>query len=173
MGGSRPHSSGEGHHLAIRSIEAISHSPEDTQKIGRVLGTHAQPGQIFLLMGELGAGKTCLAQGLLWGLGADEYARSPTFVLVSQYQGRLTMHHIDLYRVNTNDVLDLGLEEYLYGKGVCVVEWADKASGLFPEHHLEIRIQQLGESTRRLVLSSCTPDYAGLLDSVSSTMGKG
>ena len=115
-------------------FETTTRSPEDTQRIGRALGAHAGPGHIYLLLGELGAGKTCFAQGVLWGLGVDEYARSPSFVLVAQYQGRLTMYHIDLYRLDTADeVYDLGLEEYLCGDGVCVVEWADRASSLLSQ----------------------------------------
>ena len=106
-----------------------SYGPEETQAIGRILGRSAEPGDVFLLVGDLGAGKTCLTQGILFGLGSEEFARSPTFVLVSQYPGRLTMYHMDLYRLDTfAEVLDLGLDEYLFGDGVSVVEWADKAA---------------------------------------------
>ena len=153
--------------LDASSVEAISRSPEETQQIGRVLGANAQPGQVFLLMGELGSGKTCLTQGLLWGLGGDEHARSPTFVLVSEYRARLTLYHIDLYRLEAGqDGLDLGLEEYLFGDGVCVVEWADRAPDLFPPEHLKVRIERLGERTRRLSLSSGSPEYADILSAV-------
>ena len=128
-----------------------SGSPEHTQAIGRALGECAEPGDVFLLAGELGAGKTCLTQGVLWGLGGDEYARSPTFVLVSQYRARMTLHHVDLYRLDSFTEVDgLELDEYLYGDGVCVVEWADKAEGMFPEDSLVIRLDVTGESTRRI-----------------------
>ena len=94
------------------NVELITNSPEETQDIGRILGEHALPGQIFLLIGDLGVGKTCISQGVLWGLGGEEYATSPTFVLVSEYKARLTMHHIDLYRVGSSeDMIELGLEE--------------------------------------------------------------
>jgi tRNA threonylcarbamoyladenosine biosynthesis protein TsaE len=150
-------------------VESISRSPEDTQNIGRTLGANAKPGQVFLLVGELGTGKTCLTQGVLWGLGGDEYARSPSYVLVSQYQGRLTMYHIDLYRLGTSrEVADLGLDEYLNGDGLCVVEWADRAPALFLEGHLKIRIERLGQTERRLALSTTVPGYAALLSAVSS-----
>ena len=106
---------------------------------------------MFLLAGELGAGKTCLTQGVLWGLGGDEYARSPTFVLVSQYRARLTLHHVDLYRLDSfSEVYGLELDEYLYGDGVCVVEWADKAEDMFPEDSLVIRLDVTGDTTRRI-----------------------
>ncbi len=129
----------------------VSGSPEHTRAIGRALGESAEPGDVFLLAGELGAGKTCLTQGVLWGLGGDEYARSPTFVLVSQYRARLTLHHVDLYRLDSFTEVDgLELDEYLYGDGLCVVEWADKADGMFPDDSLLIRLDVTGESTRRI-----------------------
>ena len=138
------------------------------------MGVLAQPGQTFLLVGDLGAGKTCLTQGVARGLGAKEHARSPTFVLVSQYQGRLTLYHIDLYRLETTDqVLDLGLDEYLYGDGVCVVEWADKAPDVFPEDHLEVRIERIGENSRRLTLTARSKGYAEILKAVASDKAGG
>ena len=110
---------------------------------------------MFLLVGGLGAGKTCLTQGILWGLGGDEYARSPTFVLVSQYSERLTLYHVDLYRLEgMSEIADLGLEEWLYGEGVCVVEWAEKAERLFPEQSVLIRMDYLGETSRGLTLEA-------------------
>ena len=124
---------------------------------------------LFLLNGELGAGKTCLAQGILWGLGGDEYARSPTFVLASQYQGRLIMNHIDLYRIDSADeVVDLGLDDYLLDEGVCVVEWADKTPGLFPEHHLGILIEYLGKTKRRISLTAAGHRYSSAIEAVAS-----
>lgn len=150
-------------------LEIVSHSPEQTQAIGRVIGEHAAPGDIFLLVGGLGAGKTCLTQGIVWGLGAEEYARSPTFVLVSHYQGRLPLYHMDLYRLDTAaEVADLGLDEYLLGNGVCVVEWAEKAASLFPERHLLVRIEYLDETSRRLTLSAADERYAEVLDALKA-----
>ncbi len=137
--------------LEAKCIEILSHSPYETRSIGAILGVHASPGDIFLLVGSLGAGKTCLAQGILRGLGSDEYARSPTFVLMSQYEGRLPMYHVDLYRVDSvEEVFDLGLDEYLFGDGVCVVEWAEKAPDFFPEQSLMVRLAHVDETTRRL-----------------------
>ena len=132
-------------------LEIITHGADETRAVGKILGSHARSGDVFLLVGELGAGKTCLTQGILWGLGVDEYARSPTFVLVARYAGRLTMYHIDLYRLDSvEDVIDLGLDEYLLGDGVSVVEWAEKALDVFPEQHLLIQIDYVDEETRRM-----------------------
>ena len=92
-----------------RSISISTSSPEQTQSAGRILGAHARAGDVFLLTGELGAGKTCLTQGILWGLGGEEYARSPTFVLICEYYARLTLYHMDLYRLDSIDeVVDPG-----------------------------------------------------------------
>ena len=133
----------------------MTYGPEQTQALGRALGAAARAGDVFLLAGVLGAGKTCLTQGILWGLGLDEYARSPTFVLVAEYRARLTLYHLDLYRLDSIDEVEaLGLDEYLYGDGVCVVEWADKAPGAFPPEHLFIRLEVLDESTRRIRLAA-------------------
>ena len=155
------------------SVQVTSRSPENTQSVGRILGEHARPGDVFLLVGELGAGKTCLTQGVLWGLGLDEYARSPTFVLVSQYNGRLTLYHMDLYRLDTFDeIADLGLDEYLLGDGLSVVEWAEKAPEIFPEQHLMIQIEYLDETTRRLTLASSDEHHAETIDAVKASMAK-
>jgi len=138
-----------------RSIR--SYSPKDTHKIGRRIGTKAQSGDVLLLVGDLGAGKTTLTQGILWGLGGTEYARSPTFVLVNEYPARLTMYHMDLYRLNSiEEIEDLGLDDYLYGNDLCVVEWADKAPGYFPVNHAVVQLEVIDDQTRRVTVSSET-----------------
>jgi tRNA threonylcarbamoyladenosine biosynthesis protein TsaE len=155
--------------LELWRVQALSRSPEETRDIGRTLGENALAGHVFALNGALGAGKTCLAQGVLWGLGGDEYARSPTFVLITEYQARLSMYHIDLYRIEApEEVFELGLDEYLYGNGVCVVEWADRAPGQFPNQHLNIRIEPAGHTTRRLTITATGPDYLGVMNAVKS-----
>ena len=129
-----------------------THSPEETQRVGRIIGKQAQPGDIYLLTGPLGAGKTCLTQGIGQGLGVTGHPRSPTFVLMTRYQGRLTLHHMDLYRVNDPlEAWDLGLDEYLYGEGVCVIEWADQAEEVFPEEALWIILDYAHESDQRTI----------------------
>ena len=81
-------------------MELVTRGPEETQALGRRLGELMEGGELVLMVGDLGAGKTCLTQGIAWGLGVNEYARSPTFVLVSEYEGRHTLFHADLYRVD-------------------------------------------------------------------------
>ncbi|MCH8061033.1 MAG: tRNA (adenosine(37)-N6)-threonylcarbamoyltransferase complex ATPase subunit type 1 TsaE [Chloroflexi bacterium] len=152
-------------------MELVSHSPERTQALGRALGENARPGDVLLLVGGLGSGKTCLTQGVLWGLGSDEFARSPTFVLVAQYEARHTLYHMDLYRLETfEEVVDLGLDEMLFGDGVSVVEWADKGAGAFPEIHLLIRLEYVDEETRRISLRPSGSRYEELVQAIKPAL---
>lgn len=141
-----------------------SESPEETQRLGTVLGRLAHPGDLFMLVGGLGAGKTCLTQGIAWGLDIAGYATSPTFVVINQYRGRLPLYHIDLYRLDSiEEVVDLGLDDYLYGNGVCVVEWADKAMNVLPPEHLLVEINYVSETVRNLVLNPSGERYIEML----------
>ena len=131
----------------MQSLKFTSHNPEQTQLLGSYLGKIAQKADVLLLTGELGTGKTCLVQGLASGLDVDEYAFSPSFVIVRQYHGRLPLYHIDLYRLDSLDeIAGLGLEDYFYGDGVCVIEWAEKARQLLPRDSLLISLKYVGAS---------------------------
>lgn len=145
-------------------------TPEETRAIGRRLGEQARPGDVFLLTGPLGAGKTCLTQGIAWGLGVAEYARSPTFVIMTRYRGRLTLYHFDLYRINDPlEAWDLGLDEQLFGDGACVVEWADRAEEVFPPDCLWIDLDYAAEGAgRTITITYAPPRYQGMLDSLAS-----
>ena len=131
-------------------LEITSHSPEETQALGRKLGGLAKEGDVLLLVGGLGTGKTCLVQGLAQGLGIREYALSPSFVIVRIYQGRLPLYHLDFYRLEEEEVLELGLEEYLSAKGITAVEWAERSKDLWPPEYLLISMDFLSENQRRL-----------------------
>ena len=158
--------------LSLDSLEIETHGESETRAVGKKAGEVAQPGDVLLLSGTLGTGKTRFAQGVLWGLGGDEYARSPTFVLVNQYRARLTMYHMDLYRIETVDeIYDLGLDEYLSGDGICVVEWADKAPDLFPGWSLMVQMEHTGADSRRLKLTDRSGRFLGALGSVTSPLG--
>jgi len=129
-----------------------SDSPAATRRIGRRLGSYLQAGDVVLLQGELGAGKTCLAQGIGEGLGIEEQIKSSAFVLVNEYEGRLKMHLADLYRLSEPaEVADLALEENAAG-GVLVVEWPDRAWEEMPRERLLIRLKWLDERSRELAL---------------------
>lgn len=131
--------------------------------LGVQLGKMAKAGDIFLLIGDLGTGKTCLTQGIARGLGVKDYVSSPSFVLVKEYYGRLPLYHIDLYRLNVGEVEDLGLEEYLYGKGVCVIEWAEKAFGILPQEQISVKIEHLSETERKIYLELRDKRYLEIL----------
>src|SRR4030042_1317372 len=130
-------------------IKLISHSQEQTQRLGIRLGELAQAGDVLLLTGNLGSGKPCLTQGLAWRLGVKEYAFSPSFVIMREYHGRLTLYHLDFYRLDRiEEIADLGLDEYLYGKGVCVVEWAENGMAVLPEKNFLINLSYISDLTR-------------------------
>ena len=119
-----------------------TNTADETRRVGNLIGETAGPGDVYLLTGPLGAGKTCLTQGIARGLGVNGYARSPTFVLVTRYRGRLTLHHADLYRIDhPAEAWDLGLEDVISaGEDVLIVEWADRAGDLFPDDALWIAL---------------------------------
>ncbi len=125
----------EGKILRIESV-----SPQYTHFIGRILGAQAERGDIFCLEGELGSGKTCLIGGIAEGLGIKEGVFSPSFIIIALHKGRIPLFHIDLYRVEEEEIRELGLEEYLYGEGVCAIEWAEKAKSILPFSCLWINI---------------------------------
>ena len=129
-----------------------SDSSAATRALGRRLARLLQPGDVLLLQGELGAGKTCLAQGIGEGLGVTEDIKSSAFVLVNEYEGRLRMYLADLYRLSEPaEVVDLALEENAAG-GVLVVEWPDRAWEEMPRERLLIRLKWLDERSRELTL---------------------
>ena len=136
-----------------------SRSAEETRQIGEALGKRLKPGDVVATIGELGAGKTCFLQGLVRGLGVTETATSPTFVMINQYRGRLPVYHLDAYRTESlTELLDLGLEEFFYGDGVTVVEWADKLLPLLPPHAITVTITGLGDEPRQIVIEQPVSD---------------
>jgi tRNA threonylcarbamoyladenosine biosynthesis protein TsaE len=152
--------------LTPATVHIESARPEDTHELGRILGSQARPGDIFLLTGDLGAGKTTLTQGILWGMGSDDYVRSPTFVLATEYDADMPLHHVDLYRIEGLDEMDeLGLEELVEDGGVVVVEWAEKAAELFPAGRLQVNIERRADDSRRLAVTSTSAEYDRFLDS--------
>ena len=130
-------------------------SPEETFQLGEELGRKAVPGQVFTLTGDLGVGKTVLTQGLAKGLGIEEPVNSPTFTIVQVYEeGRLPFYHFDVYRIgDVEEMEEIGYEDYIYGEGVCLIEWADLIREILPEHYTEVKIEkdlQKGFDYRRI-----------------------
>ena len=131
----------------------ISHSVEETIQVGEKLARRLKKGSVVALIGDLGSGKTVLTKGIAEGLGVRNlrYVNSPTFVIIKEYKGKLPLYHFDLYRLDRSTALDAeSYEEYFYGDGVTVIEWADKVRGLLPRKHVEVRLKVMGESKRKI-----------------------
>lgn len=173
------------------TLDIISHSSGQTQRLGMRLGELLNGGELILLEGQLGTGKTTFTQGIARGMGIDEVISSPTFTLLKEYEGhplsqtvRATepqlekgqqpkrspvplgpaLFHFDLYRLDDpEEIFDLGFEDYFFGSGVSVVEWANKADKLWPHDHLRIRLKVLSETKRGLLFTGFGSSYCLLL----------
>jgi len=129
----------------------VTHSSEETEALGAELAKELHPGSVVCLYGDLGAGKTAWVRGLARGLGSEQSVSSPTFTLVNEYPGPCPLYHFDLYRLGSPlELEDLGAEDYFYGEGVSVLEWAEKAGPLLPRQRWDIRFEILNGDERRL-----------------------
>ncbi|HHZ92705.1 TPA: tRNA (adenosine(37)-N6)-threonylcarbamoyltransferase complex ATPase subunit type 1 TsaE [Candidatus Poribacteria bacterium] len=127
-------------------------TPGETQNIGEEIGKQLRQGDLVALIGDLGTGKTCLTQGIARGVGvySNQIVNSPSYTLINEYAGKIPIYHVDLYRLQNHDeILDLGLDEYLKGNGICIIEWADKLGSLQIDH-TRIQITWLSEMTREI-----------------------
>ena len=134
-------------------MKLISNSIEETIGIGSKLAGKLKPGDVVALIGDLGAGKTVLTKGIAKGLGVKDtrYVNSPTFVIIKEYKGKIPLYHFDLYRLDKPGMYDEeNFEEYFYGDGVTVIEWADKIVKLLPKKHIEVKLSVAGESKRKI-----------------------
>ena len=137
-------------------ITLISRSAEDTQIIGKIIGENLSNGDVVALIGELGSGKTCITQGIARGIGVPEEYQitSPTFTLINEYPGKTILYHVDIYRLSgSQDLEDMGYEEYFYTDGIIVIEWAEKIKELLPEDCFYIHLRYLDENKRELKIS--------------------
>jgi tRNA threonylcarbamoyladenosine biosynthesis protein TsaE len=152
--------------LEPNTLDFISHSEAQTRRLGARLAAFLSPGDILALVGDLGSGKTCWIQGVCKGLGVVEPVVSPTFTLVNEYQGLYPIYHIDLYRLaDMSETSTFGLEEYLYGPGISLIEWADRAKNLLPSEYLTIELGHLEETKRRVILRPYGQRFLTLLES--------
>lgn len=137
-----------------------SKSEKETYELGRKIGGLAKPGQIYTLVGDLGVGKTVFTQGMAAGLGIREPVNSPTFTIVQVYEeGRLPLYHFDVYRIgDVEEMEEIGYEDYFYGEGVCLIEWANLIREILPAHLTEIVIEKdldRGFDYRRITVREC------------------
>ncbi len=138
--------------------DIVTSAEDETSAAGERLAARLGPGDVVLLYGELGAGKTAFVRGLARGLGADvEDVSSPTFTLIQEYRGRVMLYHVDLYRLDPPEIDDLGLEELVCGDGVVAIEWADRWRGR-PDDVVEVRLEDIGDERRRIRISP--PSYS-------------
>jgi tRNA threonylcarbamoyladenosine biosynthesis protein TsaE len=146
-------------------------NPDATRAIGRCLGQLLEPGDVICLQGDLGSGKTCFTQGIGAGMGVAEVINSPTFVFVNEHaplNAGPYLYHVDLYRMcDLNEVLSLGLEDYMYGDGVTVIEWADRASEMMPAQGLWVHLAYRDFTVRRLTLHGAGQRSAALLQALA------
>jgi tRNA threonylcarbamoyladenosine biosynthesis protein TsaE len=162
--------------LATCRLELISQSALYTQHLGKCLGELLQGGELLLLDGQLGTGKTTFTQGLAKGMSISAVVNSPTFTLLKEYRQEQSgqgsrpagdgqvLYHFDLYRLDEpEEMIDLGFEEYFCGSGVCVVEWADKATNFWPAERLSIHLTALDEVKRDLLFVATGSHYCELL----------
>ncbi|MDD5131227.1 MAG: tRNA (adenosine(37)-N6)-threonylcarbamoyltransferase complex ATPase subunit type 1 TsaE [bacterium] len=132
----------------------ITKSAAETQRFGRKLARQLKPGDLVCLSGGLGAGKTCLVQGIARGLQVKDYVNSPTFKIINEYAGKIPVYHFDLYRLEgLTDLRELGYEEYFYGQGLSLVEWAEKIIPFLPKQYLRIELRRVDEHTRKIILT--------------------
>jgi tRNA threonylcarbamoyladenosine biosynthesis protein TsaE len=128
------------------TVERATHGAEETKGLAAALAALAKPGDLVLLVGDLGAGKTAFVQGFAAALGVQDAVTSPTFTLVHEYEGRLTVHHVDVYRLeHVSETMDLALGELLDGNGVTLIEWGDAVLSALPPDYLEVRLE-LGDA---------------------------
>ena len=134
----------------------LSTSPERTREIAAHIGRLAKPSLVITLTGELGSGKTCFVQGLAQGLDvpADQYVTSPSYTLIHSYRGRLTLHHVDLYRLSGDDIEDIGLLDLMAEDAVTAIEWSERLTADQPRERLGVDIRFVDETCRRVAITA-------------------
>ncbi len=153
--------------LDEHTLEFVSGSPEQTRRLGARLGELLRGGELICLEGELGAGKTCFAQGIGLGWGVGQSLRSPTFTLINEWKrpdDDMRLYHVDMYRVEgAAEAWALGLDEVWNGANVCVVEWPERIKSLLPSEHLWVRLNVIDDTRRRQVFTPHGTHYENLL----------
>lgn len=142
-----------------------TYSQDETEKIGYDTAIKALPGQVYCLSGDLGVGKTVFTRGFARGLGIDEHITSPTFTIINEYEGRLPLYHFDVYRVADPEEMDyIGCDEYFFGNGVCLIEWAELIKDIIPENAVWIKIEkdlEKGTDYRKITIGEDKDENTG------------
>ncbi|KHD85309.1 tRNA (adenosine(37)-N6)-threonylcarbamoyltransferase complex ATPase subunit type 1 TsaE [Heyndrickxia ginsengihumi] len=151
----------------MKTYNWISNSPEETNAFAEKLASFLQPGDVLLLEGDLGAGKTTFTKGIAKGLGIKRTVNSPTFTIIKEYQGRIPLYHMDVYRLE-DTFEDLGFDEYFDGDGVTIVEWAHLIEDQLPTEYLKINLHHAGNDRRELMLEPVGKRYVLLCEEILS-----
>ena len=141
-------------------MEIYTSCPEETFNEAKKLAEKLCPGDVICMYGDLGAGKTLFAQGIAAGLGIEDHVSSPTFTIVNEYEGRMPFYHFDVYRISDPDEMyEIGFDEYVFGEGVCLIEWAELIEEVLPEKYLKITVERDAEnpeSKRKITIEEIT-----------------
>ncbi|WP_026894473.1 tRNA (adenosine(37)-N6)-threonylcarbamoyltransferase complex ATPase subunit type 1 TsaE [Clostridiisalibacter paucivorans] len=148
-------------------INIISDSVDKTENLGYELGKSLSRGDVVCLMGDLGAGKTTITQSICRGLEVDDYVTSPTFTIVNEYIGRWDVYHFDVYRIeDEEEMYDIGYDEYIYGDGVSIIEWADKIRDILPKERIEINIERISDNKRKIIINPIGEKYEKMIENI-------
>jgi tRNA threonylcarbamoyladenosine biosynthesis protein TsaE len=149
----------------VKTYELKTNTTEGTIGVAERLAALLEPGNVITLEGDLGAGKTTFTKGLAIGLGIDRTLSSPTFTIVKEYEGRLPLYHMDVYRLENSDE-DIGFEEYFNGNGITVIEWAQYIEDFLPTDRLNIMIKYLDEGSRLLIFEPSGSHYKQIVEAL-------
>lgn len=157
----------------MRSFEYLSHNEKETLRLGTRLAGSLRPGHILCLFGELGSGKTTFTKGIAQGLKINhKKVNSPTFILMNAYEGKLPLYHFDLYRMDdASEIANIGYEEFFYGDGIAVVEWAEKLGDLIPKEYLGIEFSHKRENDRLITFRPRGKRYIELMTRITQSRG--
>ncbi len=131
-------------------MKYLSKSEKDTFEFGKEFAQNLKKGDVVAIYGEIGAGKTVFIKGIMEGLGYKGYVKSPSFTIVREYNAKIKVYHIDLYRLSQDDLKSFGYEEFFYSDGICIIEWADRAKDLLPEKRIDVKIKIISETEREI-----------------------
>lgn len=158
------------------ALDVITHSPEQTQRFGSMIGRTLRPGDLVLLSGQIGSGKTIFVQGIAQGLGVESDVLSPTFTLVMEHEGQTTdgvpvrLYHVDLYRLpdgNPNEIIGFGFEEYFDDEtGIIVIEWPERARPVLPDTYLVVQVEAIADTKRSIRLTPYGDRYSEITDQI-------
>ena len=148
-------------------VKIYLENEEKTREIGSKLGELLTPKSVICLIGDLGAGKTTMTQSLARALGVDDYITSPTFTIVNEYEGKMPLYHFDVYRIGSSEEMyDIGFDEYIDGEGVCIIEWANLIEDILPDEYLYIELKYK-DMSREMILNPIGKKYEKIVEELT------